>query len=95
MNKWWVELEGQEQAFLEQATKVNAWDKVLIENGQKVTRYKTLIKILSSLVFMNFLYITVKHFFMSEGNANISVAIESGSTKSSRSKNDSDLTIAI
>lgn len=36
MNKWSVELEGQEKVFLEQATRVNAWDKVLVENGQKV-----------------------------------------------------------
>ncbi|XP_067945469.1 nuclear pore glycoprotein p62-like [Watersipora subatra] len=37
MNKWSMELDHQEKVFLEQATKVNAWDKVLIENGQKIT----------------------------------------------------------
>jgi len=36
MNKWWVELESQEKVFLEQATRVNAWDRILIENGTKV-----------------------------------------------------------
>jgi len=36
MNKWAMELEHQEKLFLEQATKVNAWDKVLIKNGEEV-----------------------------------------------------------
>ena len=39
MNKWWMELDHQEKVFLEQATKVNAWDKMLIQNGQKVKYY--------------------------------------------------------
>ncbi|KAF6020075.1 Nup62 [Bugula neritina] len=37
MNKWAMELEHQEKLFLEQATKVNAWDKVLIKNGEEIT----------------------------------------------------------
>lgn len=30
------ELEKQEQDFLELATQVNAWDRLLVENGEKV-----------------------------------------------------------
>ncbi|XP_072914581.1 nucleoporin 62 like isoform X2 [Hemitrygon akajei] len=37
INKWSVELEEQEKQFLHQATQVNAWDRMLIENGEKIT----------------------------------------------------------
>ncbi|XP_042196732.1 nucleoporin 62 like [Callorhinchus milii] len=37
INKWSVELEDQEKHFLQQATQVNAWDRMLIENGEKIT----------------------------------------------------------
>ncbi|KAK3103752.1 hypothetical protein FSP39_021635, partial [Pinctada imbricata] len=37
INKWMADLEKQEKDFLEQATQVNAWDRVLIENGEKIT----------------------------------------------------------
>lgn len=36
INKWSLELEDQEKHFLHQATQVNAWDRMLIENGEKV-----------------------------------------------------------
>ncbi len=36
INKWTMELEEQEKIFLEQATQVNAWDRLLVENGDKV-----------------------------------------------------------
>lgn len=36
INKWSLELEDQEKHFLHQATQVNAWDRTLIENGEKV-----------------------------------------------------------
>jgi len=36
INKWTLELEEQEAVFLEQATQVNAWDRLLIDNGDKV-----------------------------------------------------------
>ncbi len=38
INKWTLELEEQEKIFLQQATQVNAWDRLLIDNGEKVTR---------------------------------------------------------
>ncbi|XP_071955415.1 uncharacterized protein [Antedon mediterranea] len=37
INKWTVELEEQEKVFLQQATQVNAWDRLLVENGEKIT----------------------------------------------------------
>ncbi|NWR68041.1 NUP62 protein, partial [Bucorvus abyssinicus] len=37
INKWSLELEDQEKHFLHQATQVNAWDRMLIENGEKIT----------------------------------------------------------
>ncbi len=36
INKWSSELEDQERHFLQQATQVNAWDRMLVENGEKV-----------------------------------------------------------
>lgn len=36
INKWTLELEEQEKAFMNQATQVNAWDKLLIANGEKI-----------------------------------------------------------
>ncbi|XP_075393708.1 nuclear pore glycoprotein p62 [Tenrec ecaudatus] len=37
INKWSLELEDQERHFLQQATQVNAWDRTLMENGEKIT----------------------------------------------------------
>ncbi|XP_077583772.1 uncharacterized protein LOC144203984 isoform X2 [Stigmatopora nigra] len=37
INKWSLELEDQERHFLQQATQVNAWDRLLVENGEKIT----------------------------------------------------------
>ncbi|XP_023238230.1 nuclear pore glycoprotein p62-like [Centruroides sculpturatus] len=37
INKWNLELEEQERIFLNQATEVNAWDCLLISNGEKIT----------------------------------------------------------
>uniref|UniRef100_A0A8B9G1J8 Nuclear pore glycoprotein p62 n=1 Tax=Amazona collaria TaxID=241587 RepID=A0A8B9G1J8_9PSIT len=37
INKWSLELEDQEKHFLHQATQVNAWDRMLIENGEKIS----------------------------------------------------------
>ncbi|XP_059378159.1 nuclear pore glycoprotein p62-like isoform X2 [Carassius carassius] len=37
INKWSSELEDQERHFLQQATQVNAWDHMLVENGEKIT----------------------------------------------------------
>lgn len=37
INKWNVELEEQERIFLSQATQVNAWDRLLVSNGEKIT----------------------------------------------------------
>lgn len=36
INKWVLELEDQEKLFLNQATQVNAWDQLLIKNGEKI-----------------------------------------------------------
>lgn len=36
INKWTLELEEQEKAFVNQATQVNNWDKLLIANGGKI-----------------------------------------------------------
>lgn len=36
INKWTLELEEQEKVFVDQAAKVNAWDKLLISNGEKI-----------------------------------------------------------
>ena len=38
INKWMLELEAQERVFLQQATQVNAWDRLLVDNGEKVGR---------------------------------------------------------
>ncbi|XP_016308767.1 nuclear pore glycoprotein p62-like isoform X2 [Sinocyclocheilus anshuiensis] len=37
INKWSSELEDQERHFLQNATRVNAWDRMLVENGEKIT----------------------------------------------------------
>lgn len=41
INKWTLELEEQEKIFLQQATQVNAWDRLLIDNGEKITQLNT------------------------------------------------------
>lgn len=39
INKWTTELEEQEKYFLDQATQVNAWDRIVIENGERVISF--------------------------------------------------------
>jgi len=36
VNKWTVELGEQEKLFIEQATKINSWDKTVMANGEKI-----------------------------------------------------------
>jgi nuclear pore complex protein Nup62 len=36
INKWAYQLEEQENIFIHQATQVNAWDRLLLESGDKV-----------------------------------------------------------
>ncbi|XP_030025648.2 nuclear pore glycoprotein p62 isoform X2 [Manduca sexta] len=36
INKWTLELEEQERTFINQATQINAWDTLLIANGEKI-----------------------------------------------------------
>jgi len=36
INKWTMELEDLEKVFINQATQVNAWDQLLIRNGEKI-----------------------------------------------------------
>lgn len=36
INKWVLELDDQEKNFIQKATQVNAWDRLLIDNGEKV-----------------------------------------------------------
>jgi hypothetical protein len=36
INKWSVDLDEQEKIFLNQATSVAAWDRLLVSNGEKV-----------------------------------------------------------
>ena len=36
INKWSVDLDEQEKIFLNQATSVAAWDRILVSNGEKV-----------------------------------------------------------
>lgn len=36
INKWTLELEEQEKVFVNQATQINAWDKLLIANGERI-----------------------------------------------------------
>jgi len=38
INKWTLELEEQEKVFLNQATQVNAWDRMLMDNGEKIVK---------------------------------------------------------
>jgi hypothetical protein len=48
INKWTLELEEQEKIFMNQATQVNAWDRLLISNGERV-KTLSLDSLLSSL----------------------------------------------
>lgn len=39
INKWSVDLDEQEKSFLNQASSVAAWDRLLVSNGEKVLQY--------------------------------------------------------
>lgn len=36
INKWTIDLEDQAKIFINQAKQLNAWDRLLISNGEKV-----------------------------------------------------------
>lgn len=36
VNRWKLELEEHEASFINQATQVNAWDRLLLDNGEKI-----------------------------------------------------------
>ncbi|XP_017079260.1 nuclear pore glycoprotein p62 [Drosophila eugracilis] len=44
INKWTLEFEEQEKVFTEQATQINAWDKLLISNNQKIVELNDAVK---------------------------------------------------
>lgn len=46
INKWTLELEEQEKLFMNQATQVNAWDRLLIGNGEKVNLCQYMYRII-------------------------------------------------
>lgn len=39
INKWTIDLEDQTKIFINQAKQLNAWDRLLISNGEKVCTY--------------------------------------------------------
>ena len=43
INKWVHDLEEQEKVFLNQASQVNTWDCLLIENGEKVFYHQQIL----------------------------------------------------
>lgn len=43
VNKWMSDLDSQEKDFLNQATQLNALDKLMVENGEKVIFQSVLI----------------------------------------------------
>ncbi len=52
INKWTIDVEEQERDFIEQATKVNYWDKTLMSNAEKVClRFNLLLTINYLLLF--------------------------------------------
>ncbi|XP_017146885.1 nuclear pore glycoprotein p62 [Drosophila miranda] len=44
INKWTLEFEEQEKIFTEQATQINAWDKLLISNNHKIIELNDAVK---------------------------------------------------
>lgn len=44
INKWTLEFEEQEKVFTEQATQINAWDKLLISNNGKIVELNDAVK---------------------------------------------------
>ncbi len=44
INKWVHELEEQENVFINQAKQVNTWDRLLIQNGEKVRRHNLFVQ---------------------------------------------------
>lgn len=49
INKWTIDLEDQAKIFINQAKQLNAWDRLLISNGEKVA-----VKL-----FINNIFVTV------------------------------------
>lgn len=57
INKWTLDLEEQEKIFMSQATQINAWDQLLIENTDKVWQHQKQFE----AVRMQLYYITFIH----------------------------------
>ncbi|CAG7837935.1 unnamed protein product [Allacma fusca] len=43
INKWTAELQEQETLFIENATKVNAWDRSVMSNGEKIAKLNKVV----------------------------------------------------
>ena len=59
INKWTLDLEEQEKIFLNQATQVNGWDRLLTNNGDKIVALFDLVekvKLDQQVVFFCFFY---------------------------------------
>ena len=67
INKWTLELEEQEKVFLNQATQVNAWDRLLMSNGEKIVKlHESVEKVKLDQQVNKIMFTILKYFFLFE-----------------------------
>ena len=69
INKWTLELEEQEKVFLNQATQVNAWDRLLMSNGEKIVKlHESVEKVKLDQQVNKLMFTILKYFFYLKRN---------------------------
>lgn len=66
INKWTLELEEQEKVFLNQATQVNAWDRLLMSNGEKIVKLHESVEKVKLDQQVNKIMFTIFKYFLFE-----------------------------
>ena len=66
INKWTLELEEQEKVFLNQATQVNAWDRLLMSNGEKIVKLHESVEKVKLDQQVNKIMFTILKYFLFE-----------------------------
>ncbi|XP_049544166.1 nuclear pore glycoprotein p62 [Anopheles darlingi] len=102
INKWTLELEEQEKLFTNQATQVNAWDNMLLANGEKIVALNEAVvkvKAEQNAMEQELEFITAQHTELEECivpleqelSRNVQIDLERGQTYSMAETLDSQL----
>lgn len=59
-NEWKKELDLQEESFLKRATQINAWDRLVTANSEKITELNEYMKKVTSIIAFSIMASAIK-----------------------------------